>query len=66
MTTWIEWGMAGLLGLLVGSFLNVVIVRLPRMIEREWQSDPTEGPVFNLARPASHCTVCLKIGRAHV
>ena len=59
MTTWIEWGMAGLLGLLVGSFLNVVIVRLPRMIEREWQSDPTDGPVFNLARPASHCTVCL-------
>ena len=52
MTTWIEWGMAGLLGLLVGSFLNVVIVRLPRMIEREWQSDPTDGPVFNLARPA--------------
>jgi len=30
---------AGLLGLLVGSFLNVVIVRLPRMLEARWQRD---------------------------
>jgi len=27
-----------LLGLLVGSFLNVVIHRLPRMMEQEWQA----------------------------
>lgn len=27
---------AGILGLLVGSFLNVVIHRLPRMMERDW------------------------------
>ena len=32
------WGL-GLLGLLVGSFLNVVIHRLPAMLEREWWSD---------------------------
>lgn len=29
---------AALLGLLVGSFLNVVIYRLPKMMEREWQN----------------------------
>ena len=28
--------LAGLLGLIVGSFLNVVIHRLPKMLEREW------------------------------
>ena len=28
---------AGIFGLLVGSFLNVVIHRLPKMMEREWQ-----------------------------
>ena len=30
-------GLATLLGLLVGSFLNVVIYRLPLMMEREWR-----------------------------
>jgi leader peptidase (prepilin peptidase) / N-methyltransferase len=29
----------GLLGLLVGSFINVVVVRLPRMMERRWAAD---------------------------
>ena len=31
--------LVGLLGLLVGSFLNVVILRLPVMLEREWSRD---------------------------
>jgi leader peptidase (prepilin peptidase) / N-methyltransferase len=30
---------AGLFGLLVGSFLNVVVYRLPRMLEREWRTE---------------------------
>jgi leader peptidase (prepilin peptidase)/N-methyltransferase len=30
---------AGVLGLLVGSFLNVVIYRFPRMLERQWAAD---------------------------
>ena len=30
---------AALLGLLVGSFLNVVIHRLPRMLERRWAQE---------------------------
>ncbi len=33
---------AGLFGLLVGSFLNVVVYRLPIMMEREWQTECTE------------------------
>ena len=60
----------GLLGLLVGSFLNVVIHRLPIMMEREWQrftqeekaegddKAPTLEAAFNLAVPGSHCPQC--------
>lgn len=57
----------GLLGLLVGSFLNVVVHRLPRMLERSWKEDsaaclglppPEAAPPFNLLRPASHCPHC--------
>lgn len=33
---------AGILGLLVGSFLNVVIHRLPIMMERQWRAECTE------------------------
>ena len=58
----------GLLGLVVGSFLNVVIHRLPAMMERDWRSQcaellgrPTEAggePTFNLYRPRSRCPHC--------
>ena len=36
-------GAGFVLGLLVGSFLNVVIWRLPIMLEREWREQCTEG-----------------------
>jgi leader peptidase (prepilin peptidase) / N-methyltransferase len=36
---WLSPWMLGLLGLCVGSFLNVVVHRLPRMLERQWQLD---------------------------
>jgi leader peptidase (prepilin peptidase)/N-methyltransferase len=57
---------AGLLGLIVGSFLNVVIYRLPVMLEWEWRSQcaellgqiPPQAPVFNLWLPRSHCPSC--------
>lgn len=56
------WLLALLLGLVVGSFLNVVIHRLPLMLEREWQAnhDSAQAPQthFNLAVPASHCPHC--------
>ena len=60
-----------LIGLVVGSFLNVVIVRLPIMIERSWEeeccnlldlnnSSIKQGEVFNLVSPRSHCPSCKK------
>ncbi|MGQ9685185.1 MAG: prepilin peptidase [Thiobacillaceae bacterium] len=57
---------AVVLGLLVGSFLNVVIHRLPRMLEREWQAQCAElkgettatAPPYNLLLPRSACPQC--------
>ena len=59
-------GVGALLGLFVGSFLNVVIHRLPRMMERDWHAQAAElrgEPVepaerFNLATPRSRCPHC--------
>jgi len=53
-------------GLCVGSFLNVVIHRLPKMLERGWQAqcaelrgeDPAPGPAYNLVVPRSACPAC--------
>ncbi len=36
---WVEAALFGLVGLLIGSFLNVVIHRLPRMMERQWAAE---------------------------
>lgn len=57
---------AGVLGLCVGSFLNVVVHRLPQMMEREWQAQcaelrgesPMEAAPFNLLLPRSRCPQC--------
>ncbi|RZA04506.1 MAG: prepilin peptidase [Moraxellaceae bacterium] len=65
---------AGILGLLVGSFLNVVVYRLPKMMERDWRTQCIEflgeenikddakknaGPEkFNLVTPNSTCPSC--------
>lgn len=60
-------GAVFVLGLLVGSFLNVVILRLPVMMERRWQrecADLTGTPKaeadapFNLVTPRSRCPQC--------
>lgn len=58
--------LAGILGLLVGSFLNVLIYRLPKMLEREWQAQCAElsgaqvetSPRYNLFVPRSACPKC--------
>ncbi|MDR0226954.1 MAG: A24 family peptidase [Burkholderiaceae bacterium] len=36
---WLQATLGGVLGLLIGSFLNVVIHRLPRMMELQWQAE---------------------------
>ena len=54
------------LGLLVGSFLNVVIHRLPIMMQRDWRVQAREfldlpaepATTFNLVLPNSHCPHC--------
>jgi len=54
------------LGLVVGSFLNVVIHRLPKIMESQWQRDyaeysgesPLNEERFSLAYPGSHCPHC--------
>lgn len=61
----LPWLAAGL-GLLIGSFLNVVIHRLPTMMEAAWKAEiadfqgqplpPTAA--FNLLAPASRCPSC--------
>ncbi|WDU65797.1 A24 family peptidase [Pseudomonas poae] len=59
--------MACVLGLIVGSFLNVLVWRLPKMLEREWRAQAHEvlglpaepaGPTYNLMRPNSCCPRC--------
>ncbi len=69
---WLTTGSVLLLGLLIGSFLNVVILRFPVMMFRSWKQDCLEmdsnlpkhpaiedlSKPFNLLKPNSHCPKC--------
>lgn len=68
--SWLYYTFITFVGLSVGSFLNVVIYRLPIMLQNEWRADCTEflelktektsdsPAVFNLSSPASSCPKC--------
>lgn len=66
MPIWLSAGIALVLGLAIGSFLNVVIVRLPKMMTNSWKADccellelePPQQSTFNLLLPASECPSC--------
>lgn len=62
------YGVTALFALLIGSFLNVVVYRLPKMMEQDWRMEcaaltgdadvPPEKQRLSLARPGSHCPHC--------
>ncbi len=63
---WFLYLCTGLTGLVVGSFLNVVILRLPKMMTQAWRRECCEfleqpvpsDPPINLAFPGSQCPCC--------
>ena len=64
---WLWLVFAGVLGLLVGSFLNVVILRLPARLEAQWRREAQEELALEIAdeplppgivRESSHCPHC--------
>jgi leader peptidase (prepilin peptidase)/N-methyltransferase len=67
LPTWAFWALMTWLGLCVGSFLNVVVHRLPQMMQRQehlWAREALElpaeppAPAFNLMVPRSTCPGC--------
>lgn len=79
LEAWLDAAIGGVIGLLVGSFLNVVIYRLPKMMERQWAAEvaqveasnqgkePPEDTqsTFNLMTPRSRCPACGHLVRWH-
>ncbi len=66
---WLYFFLLGLFSLLVGSFLNVLIYRLPIMLERSWRQEyqdyfaegnnpPAQTETYNLFLPRSACPHC--------
>lgn len=68
----LDSAIAAFFGLLIGSFLNVVIYRLPKILERQWAAEAAshtlvsaaihisqhQEPPFDLLRPRSSCQTC--------
>jgi leader peptidase (prepilin peptidase) / N-methyltransferase len=67
-SSWLLAAPIAMLGLFIGSFLNVVIHRLPKMLEAQWATEChqlshpdqelPEQPRFNLMVPRSRCPHC--------
>jgi len=63
---WTTALLGGFLGLMLGSFLNVVVHRLPKMMEQQWAAEyadmqgkePEVAAPFNLLVPRSRCPHC--------
>ncbi len=63
---WFDASVAAIFGLVIGSFLNVVVYRLPKMMERQWAEECAEmtgkgipeSTPFNLMVPRSRCPHC--------
>ena len=67
---WASAALAGIFGLLIGSFLNVVIHRLPKMLEQQWaaeyahyaaegaEASEAQAPAISLSHPRSTCPNC--------
>ena len=63
---WLLIATAVVAGLMVGSFLNVVIHRLPKLMERQWRAECAEltgiaappAERYNLVVPRSSCPAC--------
>lgn len=71
VVAWLDAALGGVVGLLIGSFLNVVIYRLPKIMERQWEAEaaaykahergedvPPPPERFNLMTPRSRCQAC--------
>ena len=79
LEAWLDAAIGGVIGLLFGSFLNVVIYRLPKMMERQWAAELAQAeasnqgkelpedtqPTFNLMTPRSRCPACGHVVRWH-
>jgi leader peptidase (prepilin peptidase)/N-methyltransferase len=72
------YAFTALTGLVIGSFLNVLILRLPRIMEQQWHAECRQllaaapntdaadsSPPLGLAQPGSHCWSCGAAIRAH-
>ena len=63
---WFDASIFAVLGLLIGSFLNVVIYRLPLILDAQWKAECAEfsgqelpeAETFNLLMPRSRCPHC--------
>lgn len=67
---WASAALAGIFGLLIGSFLNVVIHRLPKILEQQWaaeyahyaaegaEASETQAAAISLSHPRSACPNC--------